>query len=347
MMKRDQVGMGRDLRTGGASILLGALLLLGGCREIGITTRISADGSLERIEELRQDKDDSGPTAWLLPSGPGWEQSPTSIDSSGERTTTWNRRFARVEELAADLDARPASEIALRSRVSLIRRDRLFSTLYEWKEILPTTLPFQDEPLAEWFSGEEIALLQSGEADSTLSSRADDWQARNIFGHFHRLLVEEARRLSSGEPSPARIEAEKEHFFSYLMEHKDDIDLEHLGTELLRLSRSVLGPGTDRLSSAAAAFDRDFAPFNDFTDRAGGESLTFTVVMPGQILDTNARDVVGSSASWKDTAGGTIYADVVMSVQSRVTRTGRVVAALLLVVLLVGSTVVLLLRRPI
>jgi hypothetical protein len=68
--------------------------------------------------------------------------------------------------------------------------------------------------------------------------------------------------------------------------------------------------------------------------------------MPGQILDTNARDVVGSSASWKDTAGGTIYADVVMSVQSRVTRTGRVVAALLLVVLLVGSTVVLLLRRP-
>ncbi len=347
MIKRDQVWNGSGLRAGGTSFLLGAVLLLGGCREIGITTRISADGSLERIEELRQDKDDSGETAWLLPSSPGWEQSPTAVDTSGERTTTWNRRFARVEELAADLTGRPGPGIALRSRVSLTRRDRIFSTLYEWKEILPTTLPFQDEPLPAWFSGDEIALLQSGEADSTLSTRADDWQTRNIFAHFHRLLVEEARRLDSQEPTSARIEAEKERLFAYLIEHKDDIDLEQLGTEMLRLSQSVLGPGIDRLSGAAEAFDRDFEPFNDFTGRAGGESLTFTVVMPGQILDTNAREVVGSSASWKDSADGTIYADVVMSAQSRVTRTGRVVIALLLAVMLVGSTVVLLLRRPV
>ena len=91
----------------------------------------------------------------------------------------------------------------------------------------------------------------------------------------------------------------------------------------------------------------DFEPFESFTSRAGGESHTFTVVMPGQILDTNAEEVVGSRVSWQDSADRTLYGESVMWVQSRVTHTGRLIVILVLALALIGVTLVLTARRRI
>ncbi len=333
--------------TGGTTwpLLLGGLLLLGGCREIGVTTRIAPDGSLERIEELIQDEDDSGETAWLLPDGPGWERSATTTDSAGKQHTVWSREFADARALDADLAARPADGIALCSRVSLERRRGLFSTTYEWRESLPSVFPFNEVPLEAWFSPEEISLIQEGEADSTLGERVEEWQTANLLEHFHRLLVAESERLGLTELTPARIEAEKERLFTALRAAEDDIDFEDLGADLLRHTRPVLGPQTDRLGGAAEAFEKDFKPFESFTSRASGESHTFTVVMPGQVLDTNAEEVVGSRVSWQDSAERTLYGESVMSVQSRVTHTGRLIVVLVVALALIGLTFVLVARR--
>ncbi len=326
-------------------LLLGGLLLLGGCREIGVTTRISPDGSLERIEELVQDDDDSGETAWILPDGPGWEHSATTTDSTGKRHTVWSRAFTDASALDADLAARPAEGIALCSRVSLERRRGLFSTTYEWRESLPSVFPFSEVPLTSWFSPEEIRLIQEGEADSTLSERAEEWQIANLMEHFYRLLVEESERSGLTDPGPARIEAEKDRLLEVWHGAEDDIDPENAGADLLRLSRPVLGPHTDRLQGVAEAFERDFEPFASFTDRAGGESHTFTVVMPGQILDTNAEEVVGSRVSWQDSAERALYGDAVMTAVSRVTHTGRLIVVLVVALALIGLTFVLVARR--
>lgn len=326
-------------------LLLGALLMLSGCREIGITTRIAADGSLERIEELVQDDDDSGETAWILPDGPGWERSATTTDSAGKRHTVWSREFADAQALDADLAARPADGIALRSRVSLEIRRGLFSTTYEWRESLPSVFPFNEVPLEAWFSSEEISLIQGGEADSTLGERVEEWQTTNLLEHFHRLLVAESDRLGLTELTPARLEAEKERLFTALRAAEDDIDFEDLGADLLRHARPVLGPQTDRLEGAAEAFEMDSRPFESFTSRASGESHTFTVVMPGQVLDTNAEEVVGSRVSWQDSADRALYGDAVMTAVSRVTHTGRLIAVVVVALGLIALTLVLMARR--
>jgi hypothetical protein len=338
----------RVASRGAAPCLVGALLVLSGCQEIQITTRIEPNGSLERI--IVVEGDSSGVEAgYPIPDDPSWSVEVVAGPEDEESKPflhTYRKRFRSVRQLNREIAGTGEPELRITSRAELTRRYRWFSTILTYRERYEPYYPFRTIPLAEYFTAEEIETVRSGDADSTLEKRAEDWMIRNYFKDLFDSMLRGAERLSDPDLTPAYLTARREDLFAALIPAAEENDFEDLHEVVLEVGRAVYETdAVERLRPEVEGFKQRLEEYEAFESKAGGETYKHVVTMPGLILDTNATEIEGNNVTWELDTYDAIWFEYEMWVESRVTPRWAIGVAIALLAAMVAGLVVLVVRR--
>lgn len=327
-------------------------LLFAGCLEYHTTTTVRSDGSLLRALSIRGDSSHIHEWKYVVPVDSTWTWERTR---TGDRE--WNlkaqREFPSAEAFNAYEDSLPGR--ILRSKVSVERSFRWFTSRIVWREHFDPIYPFRSVPLTDYLSPAEIdAFLQHevhkkefatpGDSLSLKDAedRFDDWARRNEFEENFRALRTGVERLGERSFSPESLDARKEWLstkFEAVRDTGDSFDPQDMERRRHYWLKSLKEPVIRR------AADVNLAGFDSIIERADQAFHLMeyphksTVVMPGALIETNARTVEGSTATWENYLVVLYFQDFEMVAESELTNwwtvvlTGAALAAGLFIIL--------------
>jgi len=297
-----------------------------GClEEHKVKTTIRADGTCERTITLNPGQKEVPGSPFPLPVDAGWD---TNWTQSGDDKyiLTYTKRFNNLEELSREYAYR-ADSGKIRIDLRVRKTFRWFYTYYDYVESYGR---FSDYTLVDpraVLTEDEIDRFTYGDTTGTLDNKKEEWVVRNLYEAIYRELVRGAEGLHDSLLTPDYMAAHKEEFFRVLTGDAGsgsklrDIDSllreqsSYRGTKAKIFGENGLtGEGLKAFAEVAARTFRSQAIGNlKGSIRSGwgaalemlkgrgtsGESFAHSVILPGILLETNAPDVQGSTASWK------------------------------------------------
>ncbi|HSQ74443.1 MAG TPA: hypothetical protein VLT13_02730 [Bacteroidota bacterium] len=349
-------------RSRGSAVLISLLLVCtSGCLEHQVKTTINADGSSERTIIVNTESKDVPQTAFPLPVGTGWDTSWTKTGDT-RYALSFSKKFDELEQLSREY-TRPADSTKIPLGLSVQRTFAWFTTSYDYRE---TYGRFTDYTLVDprtVLTEEEINLLTYGDSTRALKNKKGEWIARNLFEALYRRFEQGAKRLNGTMLTPSSLAAHKEELFRTLvgytgpgLELQDPEDIlrnlsSYRGTRAEMFGESgVTEQGLNAFAEIAARVfkteetwklkDSVRAGWQDVLTLVGGkgttgESFTNEVTLPGELLESNAPEVKGSTVSWKFSVDQLMMREYEMRARSRVVNvwaialTGLVALALL------------------
>jgi len=297
------------------SVMLISMLFWEGCLEIDIETKISPDGSCERVITIPRDSVSIPHSAFPIPVDPSWttEWKKTGKDSPKYEYIA-RKHFATPEQLSSEYSTRPDTSL-LQIRVDVKKRFQWFYTYIKYEEIYDLDNPFHKIPISDFLSEEEIDSYRRGVDDDSIKARVDKWFMRNIFEDlFAGAVIFIEKKNDPSIPASLLIE-KKELIYNVTMNDGGPKDVD----DLLRILEKILK--TRAINSFKNEFEilwRDTeAKWSRLSDADG--SYTNSVELPGLILDTNTDKIEGSRISWKFTSDQLRIGKYVMHAESRIT----------------------------
>jgi hypothetical protein len=336
------------IRSGLAAFLL---LIVQGCNDFGITTVVSTDGSVDRMIRLKtgaKDLSEVWTFAFPLPNDSSWRTTWQVTGAKDSNIFTAAKHFESFEALAAEY-ARVTDTTKLKIVVDVQKRFRWFYTYYEYAETYRAFNPLILIPAREFFTPDELRLLMlNEEKNDTLDARRKEWQDRNNYELVHRRLVAAAARMNDPELPVSLFESNREELFRSLT---DDHNYKGVNSEndiTRRVADLVQGilktKAVQKIRPAMGEAVVEMFRLDEIRNKAEG-SYTNTVVMPGVILETNAKEVSGSRVMWKFSEKQLTVLDIEMRVESRVVNTWTVIVSGAVVLGLLLVPIVLQVRR--
>ncbi len=342
-----------------------------GCLEQQVKTTINADGSSERTITLNPNSKQIPITSFPLPVDGSWD---TSWTKSGDSRyiITFTKRFKDFEEMSREY-ALPADSMKIRFDLRVRKTFRWFYTYYDYGE---TYRRFTDYTLIDprsVLTEEEINRLTYGDTSQTLKNKREEWKARNLFEAIYRRIAQSVDLLRDTLMTPANMASHKEELFRILVDYKGPgFELQD-PERVLRQQSSYRGTKVTMLSDSGIT-DEGLTAFTEIVARtlkteavwklkdsirAGwqdllemlkgrgttGESYANAVVLPGILVETNAPDVKGSTASWKFGLDQLELLDFEMRARSRVVNEWAIAVTGVIVLALLGLLVVALIRN--
>jgi hypothetical protein len=342
-----------------------------GCLEHQVKTTINADGSSERSVSLNPESKQIPRTSFPLPLDGSWDTSWTKTGDA-KHLITFTKRFRDFEELSREYVHR-ADSVTIRLDLRVQKSFRWFYTYYDYTE---TYRRFTDYTLIdphEVLTEEEINRLTYGDTSETLKNKRDEWVARNLYEAIYRRLAQGAAALQDTTLTPATMAAHKEELFRLLvrytgpgkkLEDPEDIlkqESKYRGTTSKMFSgKGITDEGVNAFAEIAArtfmseavwhlkeSMQTGWHDLMTMLEGKGtaGESFTNAVVLPGMLLDTNAPEVKGSTASWKFGVDQLQLRDFEMQARSRVVNEWAVALTGVIVLVLLTLLVLSLIRH--
>ena len=233
--------------------------------------------------------------------------------------------------------------LRLRYRFRLKKRFRWFSTGYKYSETVLPINPFHRVPISDYMSEEEIRLYSMDIDTLDLEDRVDEWGEEAIFEEFYQRLLQRVMEHPVTGLNP-EIMGEKKEALQMELEWTE-IDEED-DEEVLEACRNALG------TQAVAQLEESIHEILDeihlktnfimgivFTD------FSFSVIMPGLIIGTNASTVEGNRVMWKSEGTPFLFRAYEMWVESRKLNPWAMWVAGGVVLLIIGVMAVTLIRR--
>ena len=316
------------------------LPLLYGCPDTkNITTTINSDGSCTRtIGEFNPEKFkgiDSIKYDIPIPVDESWE-----LININDSTAVLKKDFGSVAELNESY-AYDESELRMyQRRVELEKKFRWFHTVFEYRETYDGLLT--EIPFTNYFNEEEAEVFKSDNSEdhpllANLDKRARNsltdniemrfglWLHDNIYSMEFDDILEISDSLGLIDLNKVNVKAVKD-----TVKHMIDQDEK----QLMSFDDNQLGPvemariigvelGLDSISLSKLAGDEELATLDEkyenwlLADIATGHNNQ--VIMPGQLIDTNAELVQGDTLEWHMSSIKFINADYAMFAESRVT----------------------------
>lgn len=316
------------------TLLLGAA----GCENhYSTTTVVSVDGSVDRTVEWKHGSESKGEISWgdlPLPLDSTWQVSwkaesrhDTSVSGSVRDDSTYfctaTKHFASFDELSAEYSHRQDTT-KLQMIVHVEKRFRWFYTYYDYTETYLAFHPIVGIPLQQFFTPEELRRIMNDEKSDSLKARHEEWVERNSYEFVYRRLVAAARRMNDSGLTVSALEAKKEELLQALIANgKGAVDFD--------LVRDILGsPSVEELREPFELATNELEE-NFKLQMAIAGTYTNTVVLPGVILETNAKEVSGSRSVWDFSADQVCMMDVAMHVESRVVNTWAIIVSAVVV----------------
>ncbi|HOT96294.1 MAG TPA: hypothetical protein PLG50_02005 [bacterium] len=319
----------KRLLVGGS--LLASILL--NCKEIETTTRIFADGSIERIIVLNREPGRFSKSCFTLPVDSTWSISTTPAAKEGrDAKTVARKRFTSAGELQALYNRASARPWQVRIDVEVRKKFRWFYTSYEYRETYHAFNPYQLPPRSGYLSEKDLAAwIAAPDSDDTLDEKVESWLMAGVFEEFYQSLQNHAARLQDPGLTPAWIASRKERLRTALIDSAKEDDL----NAIVATCERILGtPAVRRLQPALDTTYKVIEEKLEFDDDVRHAKYLNRVVMPGKIQSSNGQADDSSGIAWPVSAKQFFLADYTMWAQSRRTHPWMVALTTVGIVLL-------------
>jgi hypothetical protein len=327
------------------SAIAAVALWFAGCLEYHTTTTVRDDGSILRTVVIRGDSMSTHRWDFVVPvdSTWSWERA-----KSGDRewTLTLRREFPSAGSFN-DYQSALAGSI-LRSTVSVEWSFRWFTTVYRYREHMPSVNSFQFVPLSDYIPPADLeAFLRHEVQKAEFSSPAESltvenasgqfeaWARRNEFEALYGALRLGVTRLAERSFTPESLDVRKRRLaegYEALRDTGDVFDAE----DLVKRRYEWLKRWKEPVVRRAAAAARDSMEAIEAEMQTMHRLMEFphktTVVMPGLLTTSNARSVEGSSARWEDYLIVLYFQDLTFEAESAETNWWAVVVTGLLAI---------------
>ncbi len=343
-------------------LLLLSALLLAGCEDTTVTTEISPDGSCRRMITVKSDSEDIFKEGFPLPAltDSTWKVSRKEEKKEGSKVRGSRREYLYTAEKAFETVSALNKEYAahfdktsmIHIEVKLEKQFAGFFTHFTYREIYKNAFPFKRIPLEDFFSPEELSIIENMLADEKKSekmypeetrkkmeAKVDEWYRRSVFQEYFLLLLEGAEKLKSVHLTPEYIKAREQALLKTAF--ADAQLLDHPSTDILfkRFEEVLESPEVHKIleleKAAFSKLEADESALEAFLL----DEFTNHVLMPGLVTDTNAAAIKGNRLTWKFGVPQFLFKDYEMWVTSRVVNLWFVAAAVLLVLLALGFLV--------
>ncbi|MFH1195189.1 MAG: hypothetical protein V1720_05725 [bacterium] len=309
-------------------LLAGTVFILFSCKEYHITTKINEDGSCERIIIIKSDSQSGEDYDSMFPFDKSWKKTTSqNPDDSLKYVETYSKKFDSVEDLNRWLK----KNSLLKTEASLEKKFRWFYTYYTYTETYKKTNPFKQLPFEDYLSKEEIEKLYAGDINEDLSKKLDRYGAACMLNELFDSLAVEMKNFS--ELNPELLKQNEEEISNVLSSGGDELqafmeELEsiyktktiwELKDEIVRIKTAIENKA-EALWKIQSSFSND-------------------IIMPGLLLETNAKNINGNKLTWKFEAVHFTYVDYKMTAQSRAANDWAMILTAVLVVLFIMAII--------
>ena len=310
------------------AINIAVLLLIGaGCKEYTTKTKINPDGSCERTITY---KDYSRSAAqyshFYLPQDKSWNIK-LEKNKDGDSVLIAKKYFTDATKLNEEY----YEKSKVKTNFKLNKRFAWFYTYLEYQETYKSTNPFDKIKLESFLTKEEYEKYLMNDTSKALQNRLEYFIFQNENQEYYDALITFAEKKKDPALTKMDIEkAEKKRKFGTWEESlgKNEGPIwEFLDKQILKKYKKEFTDIVNRVNKKQEAL-------------LNSDGITSEVIMPGIILATNSKSIVGNKVAWKFDGYNFLAKDFVMSVGSRVSNiwafivTGIVIVLALILLLL-------------
>jgi len=334
-------------------------VLVSGCFEVKTKTEVHRDGTLTRTQII------SGDSGEVISSGyPSRIDSSWVISLSHPKPGSIERTAARVFRDADALTegCTDSTGFSITMRAEFQKRFLWFFTEVTYKETYRCYNPFRTFPLTDYASqsaieeylrheNEKAPFASRGDslAMKDAEKRGEEWEERNIFAACFTEFLNGVTALADPGLTPEVVAAHKEKAFEIGREFWKQGYWNAKGAELDSIARIFrLATGSARVRQAIDANAAGFALFNRklaFLKDMVSCPYSTSIVMPGQIINTNAPTIEENEATWKDLSTHLYIGDFGIWAVSRLVNWWAVVVTICVIVGVGGLIAVAIVRR--
>jgi hypothetical protein len=334
-------------------VIASLIVILSGCLEIETTTTVNTDGTVQRQLQISGDSAEVSRGIPTFPTDSTW-----AVVRHHTKDTSWTSVATKLFSDGAALEKALNREDgkSLRVRVESEKRFKWFTTEFSYRETILCYNQFHAVPLSDYISQAELdrwihyeiekAPYPSPDDSVTIrksSDRTEEWDSRNKFEAVFAIFTEGVTRLNDPGLSSQQVSAAKESLYAHCSKHINESRLDTLpkifeATLKTPLVEKVFDLQSDKMQEFAGKVKYQL-------DMLGTPYKRAHVIMPGLIIETNARSIEGNKLTWEEFIGACYVVDYTMWARSRVINWWAVVLTGGVVILLTGILIVGMVRR--
>ncbi len=305
------------------------LLFTSSCKEYKVVTIIRPDGTCERIvvTKSKKGKGEFKKRAVSINIDDTWKTYEEKIEPDSIIGLA-SKQFDSVAELNEELKVISK----FRVDVKLEKEFRWFYSYLTYSEIYSAMNPFNNIPIDEFLSKEELNELKNGNIEDSLKSRLEDYLSQNMYEYFFESLDSVVNKKGLHEIDVSKLRADMVEFEK--MANKDG----NFTDNFMKYAENLLN--TKQIWELEQSISVIEERIINKLDLIYEGDYTNEVIMPGLLINTNADNIEGNKVTWNFNADRFTFIDYEMVVNSRVVNVWAMivtglVAALLIILLIV------------
>jgi len=305
-------------------IFLVTLLIISGCREITVTTKVNKNGTFTRMIKITGDSSSVFKPDLPYPIDETWVKTVIKdTTDKGDYILTYTKSFKNSDLLNNELNADTSWRKKLDRKITIDKQFGFFYSYITYCETYKAINPFKKLNYPNYLTPDEMLYLSGNRIQITASDSAME---KKVSDRFERFLIEAIaneiiitmedgiKKLNDPQLNPDNVTLYRDSIENKLDDYYENMDVyidfyrEWTGNEsvnkLKTLEPQLFGKLNEKISFLLNAVFMD--------------EYSQTVEMPGLITETNSILVTGNKVSWKVNGDKIIFHDYEMKVESRV-----------------------------
>ena len=305
-------------------IFLVTLLIISGCREITVTTKVNKNGTFTRMIKITGDSSSVFKPDLPYPIDETWVKTVIKdTTDKGDYILTYTKSFKNSDLLNNELNTDTSWRKKLDRKITIDKQFGFFYSYITYCETYKAVNPFKKLNYPNYLTPNEMLYLSGNRIQITASDSAME---KKVSDRFERFLIEAIaneiiitmedgiKKLNDPQLNPDNVTLYRDSIENKLDDYYENMDVyidfyrEWTGNEsvnkLKTLEPQLFGKLNEKISFLLNAVFMD--------------EYSQTVEMPGLITETNSILVTGNKVSWKVNGDKIIFHDYEMKVESRV-----------------------------
>jgi len=305
-------------------IFLVTLLIISGCREITVTTKVNKNGTFTRMIKITGDSSSVFKPDLPYPIDDTWAKTVIKdTTDKGDYILTYTKSFKNSDLLNNELNTDTSWRKKLGRKITIDKQFGFFYSYITYCETYKAVNPFKKLNYPNYLTPNEMLYLSGNRIQITASDSAME---KKVSERFERFLIEAIaneiiitmedgiKKLNDPQLNPDNVTLYRDSIENKLHEYYENMNVyidfyrEWTGNEsvnkLKTLEPQSFGELNEKISFLLNAVFMD--------------EYSQTVEMPGLITETNSILVTGNKVSWKVNGDKIIFHNYEMKVESRV-----------------------------
>ncbi len=334
--------------------LLTMLFLLPGCLDIYLTTTVHPNGSLTRTMVFEGDSADIVENSLYMLVDEKWDTAWYTVDKEKLKFVA-DRKFKNAREMNRILNPADTNRLQIRSEARLEKRFRWFFTYLDYTETMLATNPFKTIGAEEYLTENELRLIkmddEQREKDTTYQEEEfaqaeknfELFIARSVLVEFVSLFITTPELVTASGLTKEEFENSREALLLHLQKNSDFTSLEDMLYETARYFDMEFIESLDEKYKDHYA---NMASKLNFVQGLWDDKFTISLRMPGLMMDTGSKELVGNNSSWKIDPFKFYLDDFSMQCESRIVNTWAfVISGIIIIIALISISTGLLKKR--